>query len=77
MRSRSWRRFQTERIINKRIKIYNSWGAPYNGGRGYFSKWNLTCGCKTCKFDNYLRDLEKRQKDIVSEQDLKDFTYNY
>jgi len=80
MRTRDWRRFQTEKVIQKRLKIIKVWcsGSSEIGSHtkfvrtrefknpGILKKWNLTCGCGCCKIDRKGYYNDKQEKKTVS-----------
>ena len=79
MRSRSWRRSQNERIIQKRLRILkNTW--RLTGSRfvpreikkpGLLRKWNFTCGCESCKMDRQDFAVRQRKEDKDHEKVLR------
>jgi len=71
-RSRSWRRFQNDKIIRKRlgyVKIFNAASgmgkiSEYNPEPGTLRKWNFTCGCRMCKLSGYYDSKEKINRQV-------------
>ena len=65
------RMIETNRIIERRWKILMSWMYPMGGEtkeeaeskqiltKGYLKKYNLRCGCSSCKYDKYRYKREK------------------